>query len=106
MSAIAELLQHAARQLATKVPRRVTVRDLSRRTSDVLNQLEAEGTSALITHRGVPRFVIVPIDSDQVSHLILTGAPGLFTDAIAEGELALKQRKVKAPLGQQPALSP
>ena len=97
MSVITELLCSAADQLAAKIPRRVTARDLSRHTSDVLNILDNQETLAFVTYHGVPRFMIVPINPDHVSQLILTGSPGLFAKTAAEGEVALKDRKVQAP---------
>lgn len=97
MSIITELLQTAAGKLGTKVPRQVTVRDLSRQTSSVLTAIQAENTSALITYRGVPRYIIAPIDPDQLTSLILAGSPGIFADAVREGEEALKEGKVEAP---------
>ena len=97
MAVLTDLIQGTAERLAGKMPKRVNVRELSRATTQVLTTLRDEGTSALITYRGVPRFIIMPIDSDHVSELILAGAPGIFTQAVSEGEQALKELKVQAP---------
>ena len=55
--------------------RRFSVRQLSRETSTVLSWVHDTGRPAVITHRGLPAFVIVPVDEDRLTAWILKSTP-------------------------------
>lgn len=85
-----QLLQGVDEQAATELPRRVSTRDLSRNTADVLARLHREPRSAVITYRGVPSFLLVPIDRGKLSSLLLSISPQLDAD-IADAHEALER---------------
>lgn len=97
MSVITQLLQAAADQLGQRVPKQVSIRQLSRQTTHVLSTIAEEKTSALVTFRGVPRYLLVPIDPDRITALLLSGAPGVFSNAVEDGEAALEAGMIEAP---------
>ncbi len=90
MNLTERLLRVAEKTVVDQIPHRVTMRDLSRETPKVLSQIRASNSTAIVTYRGVPSFLVVPINPDEFSALLLASAPELFTDAIEDGELELK----------------
>lgn len=71
---LAGMLQSAVTAAARQMPIRVNTRDLSRHTTQVLGTLKQSGGSAVITHRGVPSFILVPIAVDVLPELLLSSA--------------------------------
>lgn len=70
-SPVARLLQGVMQKVASKLPWRISTRDLSRHTTKFLGQLQDEQRAGLITYRGIPSFLVVPIDqSDVFTHLM------------------------------------
>lgn len=63
----------------------VSARDLSRHTSEFLDQLEASGAPVIVYRRNRPIGVIFPIDADVVEDYILANAPSVV-DSLREAE--------------------
>lgn len=88
-----QLAQNSTKWLKGK-PVRIGARQLSRETASVLSRLY-EGRGELlgvVTFRGVPRFLLVPIDQDELLNLALAGVPDLETD-VKEAHAALAEGK-------------
>lgn len=68
-------------KLSTKVyeqlPATITIRDLSRKTTKVLREIGDQQRAGIITYRGVPQFLLLPIEPALIHSLLLAGAPGL-----------------------------
>jgi prevent-host-death family protein len=67
----------------------VNVRDLTRRTSEVIDEVEFEGHALLVTRRGVPVATINPIDHSALEDFVLANAPD-FDLARAEADADLE----------------
>lgn len=52
----------------------IGVRDLARRTREVIEQVERSGEIALVTKHGRPSVAIVPIDAERIEDLLLANA--------------------------------
>jgi len=87
---IARLLQGAGRKVAERVPWRISTRDLSRHTTKVLAKLHKDQRAAVITYRGLPSFLVLPIDRNDFLTFLLSHSPELEEDdeEAARAELA------------------
>ena len=76
---IVQLVQTAASRLTDAKPVRVGVRELSRATSNVLSSLYDHRSSevGVVTFRGIPRFLLLPIDPDELTSLALSATDAL-----------------------------
>jgi hypothetical protein len=92
VSPIAQLVQGLSEKTSGRMPWRISTRDLSRHTTKVLTKLHEDQRAAVITYRGVPAFLVLPIDQSDVFTLFLGNAPELREDheaaraELAEGE--------------------
>ncbi len=62
-------------QVFTKKPRLVPSRELARSMTEVLGSLQKEEQYAVLTNRGAPSFLIVPIDPESWTSLLVASAP-------------------------------
>jgi prevent-host-death family protein len=53
----------------------ISVRDLGRRPSQVIDEVVRSGRPAIITRRGRPVTAMVPIDPDELEDFVLAHAP-------------------------------
>jgi prevent-host-death family protein len=95
MNLVAELLQSASKKAQEQLPWRVSTRDLSRQTTKVLGAVYREQRPAVVTYRGAPAFLVLPLDKDRLSALILGSAPQ-FKAEIDEDEKALAEGRVES----------
>ncbi len=51
------------------------IRELQRRPSEIVEQVEETGRPALVTRYGKPAAVLLPIDSDAFEDYVLANAP-------------------------------
>ncbi|HVE76137.1 MAG TPA: type II toxin-antitoxin system Phd/YefM family antitoxin [Actinomycetota bacterium] len=66
----------------------VGIRDLKNRASEILRELEVEGTSVVVTRHGRPTALILPMDSPEAEDYVLSHAPQIVTSLReAEGDL-------------------
>jgi prevent-host-death family protein len=65
----------------------VNVRELAREPSKVIDEVE-QGTTFLLTRRGVPVATVTPIDQDALESFILANAPE-FVASMREADAAL-----------------
>jgi prevent-host-death family protein len=56
------------------LPWKVSVRELSRQLSKVLTKVKSESRAAVITHRGEPCWVVLPLDQAKFGTFLLSGA--------------------------------
>jgi prevent-host-death family protein len=61
-----------------KVPRKVSVRDLSRHLSRELARVMDESSPVVVTHRGSPAWVVLPLDPGKFTTFLLSGASGFL----------------------------
>jgi hypothetical protein len=80
VSPIAQLVQGISEKTSDRMPWRISTRDLSRHTTKVLTKLQEDQRAAVITYRGVPAFMVLPIDQSDVFTLFLSNAPKLRED--------------------------
>jgi prevent-host-death family protein len=67
----------------------IGVRDLARRASSIISDIEQTKEPALITRRGRPVAYVLPIDSAQFEDFVLANAPEFVEGmAAADAELA------------------
>jgi prevent-host-death family protein len=72
----------------------VGIQELSRRTGDVVEEVERGGRPALVTRNGKPVAVLFPLDEDALEDFILENAPE-FVASIADGEADLRAGRVR-----------
>lgn len=72
----------------------VNVRDLARETSRIADEVE-QGSSFLLTRRGVPIATVTPIDPDALEDFILANAPE-FVASRRETDEALAAAKTES----------
>lgn len=68
----------------------VNVRELARKTSQVISSVQSTKRPALVTRGGRPVAAVIPIDPDVLEDWILANAPE-FTEAMAEGDRDLRE---------------
>jgi len=67
----------------------IGVRDLARRASSIISDIEQTKEPALITRRGRPVAYVLPVDSAQFEDFVLANAPEFVEGmAAADAELA------------------
>jgi prevent-host-death family protein len=70
----------------------VTIRELGRQVSGVVERVRSTGRPTFITRRGSPVAVLLPLDADQLEDYVLANAPEYVAsmraadDAIERGE--------------------
>jgi len=72
----------------------VGIRELARRTSELLQQLEQTGDRILITRHGRAVGLIVPLDSEEFEDFVLANAPE-FVQAMEEGDRDLAEGRTR-----------
>jgi antitoxin (DNA-binding transcriptional repressor) of toxin-antitoxin stability system len=77
MNLISELLRDVGERVSKELPWRISTRDLSRHTTRALAALHTGQRSAVVTYRGVPSFLILPIDQRKLAMLLLASTPDL-----------------------------
>lgn len=95
--AIFKLVKEAMGKLKPGLPRTVTTRALARQTATVLSMLKNERESAVITHRGMPTFVLIPIEVDVLPRLFLAAGADLFDATVDQADDALEASEVVVP---------
>ena len=63
----------------------IPVRDLARRTREVLDDVERTGKVAIVTRQGRPVVALIPIDADDLEDFVLAGARG-YLNAMKEAD--------------------
>lgn len=64
----------------------VSIRELSRNTSSVVDDVARTGRPALVTKHGAPVAAVVPVDADDLEDLVLSKAPEYLADMAAADE--------------------
>jgi prevent-host-death family protein len=65
------------------------IRDLQRRPSEIVDRVDKTGRPALVTRRGRPAAVLMPLDEDALEDFVLANAPE-FVASIDEAERDLR----------------
>lgn len=76
-----------------RAPQHVSVRDLSRQTSQVLTQAQETGRPVVVTYRNVPTWLLVPLDRQQVA-----------SDMVRAAQLADPDTRYRAALDEEAEL--
>lgn len=70
----------------------VSIRELGRQVSGVVNEVRTTGRPTFVTHRGTPVAVLLPLDAEQLEDFVLANAPEYVAsmraadEAIEQGE--------------------
>ena len=66
----------------------VSIRELSRNASGVIDEVARTGRPALVTRHGAPVAAVVPIDESELEDMVLARAPEYLADmAAADADL-------------------
>jgi len=75
----------------------VSIRELSRNTSGVVDEVTRTGRPALVTKHGAPVVAVVPIDEGDLEDMVLARAPEYLTDmTAADDDLAAGRTRAAA----------
>jgi len=87
---LTRLLQGVSGHVFAKPPATVGARTLQRDMAAVLRKLRDDDQYAVLTMRGVPAFLLVPVDQNAWSSLLAATAPDLTyeANAVAKAEAA------------------
>jgi hypothetical protein len=97
-SPLVRLLQGVHASVFDKEPRSIATRQLARNMSEELTKLSEQNEWAVLTNRGVPRFLLVPIDAGSWMQLLFATTP----EFEAEAELGEKSHPTFAELSSEP----
>jgi hypothetical protein len=86
MNLLLQLIQHATSKISDEMPRRISTRDLTRNPTTALESLRHDHRMAVITYRGVPSFLVLPLDRDDMTSLLLGASAELQKDVRAAHE--------------------
>ena len=75
--------------------RKFTVRELSRQTSDVLSFVHSTNRPAVITRRGLPAFLILSIDEDDLTASVVRKAAAGVIQTLDEADRLINGGQVK-----------
>jgi prevent-host-death family protein len=75
----------------------VTIRELGRQVSGVVNEVMTTGRPTFVTHRGTPVAVLLPLDADELEDYILANAPE-YVASMREADKAIEQDEPGVPL--------
>jgi antitoxin YefM len=64
----------------------VSIRDLSRNASSVVDDVARTGRPAIVTKHGAPVAALVPVDEAELEDLVLAKAPEYLEDLVAADE--------------------
>ena len=64
----------------------VNIRELSRNTSGVVDEVSRTGRPALVTKHGEPVAAVIPIDAGDIEDLVLSKSREYLDDLTAAGE--------------------
>jgi len=70
------------------------IRELQRRPSEIVEEVERTGRPALVTRYGKLAAVLMPIDSDAFEDYVLSNAPE-FVASMAEAEEDLREGRTR-----------
>lgn len=77
----------------------VSIRELSRNASGVVDEVASSGRPAVVTRHGAPVAAVVPIDPGELEDLVLAKAPAYLADfAAADEDLAAGRTRPAAEL--------
>lgn len=68
----------------------VNVRELARRTSQVIGAVQTTKRPTLVTRAGRPVAAVIPVDPDLLEDWVLANAPE-FVEAMAQGDRELRE---------------
>ena len=105
MSKLYQFLQ--AISLSDEMPRRVGIRRLSREMPTVFAELQKKRVAAVVTYRGYPQFLLVPLDPDQMPALAWSANPELYEDDMRHADdTLLDDLREQSTMEQEPVPSP
>lgn len=81
----------------TQNPTRISVKDLANATGEVLTQIRDSKRGTVVTYRGLPSFLVLPLGESAVIGLLASRNSEEFSRAIKEGEEAFSEGRVVAP---------
>jgi len=73
----------------------VTIRELSRRTSRVVDAVQETGRAAFVTRNGRLVAAVIPVDEEALEDFILSTAPD-FVDAMRQADEDLKAGETRS----------
>lgn len=73
----------------------ISIRELARRSSRVVDDVVTSGRPTIITRRGKPVSAMIAIDPDQLEDFVLANAPE-YAAAMREANADLKKRRTRS----------
>lgn len=74
---LGHLLRGINSRVFSKMPHQVSTRELARSMSDQLGYLRKNEQYAIVTNRGMPAFLVLPIDPKLWMNLLVAAKPGV-----------------------------
>ena len=71
------------------------MRDLKNRAAEIIRGVEEDGTPVVVTRRGRPTVLILPIDSPEAEDYVLAHAPAIVA-SLREAESDLRARRTQS----------
>jgi len=75
----------------------VTIRELGRQVSGVVNEVRTTGRPTFVTHRGTPVAVLLPLDAEQLEDHVLANAPE-YVASMRAADNAIERGDLDAPV--------
>jgi prevent-host-death family protein len=75
----------------------VTIRELGRQVSGVVNEVRTTGRPTFVTLRGTPVAVLLPLDADELEDYVLANAPE-YVASMRDADEAIEQGEPGVPL--------
>jgi prevent-host-death family protein len=75
----------------------VSIRELGRQVSGVVNEVRTTGRPTFVTHRGTPVAVLLPLDADELEDYVLANAPE-YVASMRRADEAIEQGESDLPL--------
>lgn len=77
-------------------PWKISVRDLSRNVSKVLSRIYEETCPAVVTYRGVPSWVVLPLDQTRLASFLLGNVAQLTDETIRSVDVVQMKKHLEA----------
>jgi len=75
----------------------VSIRELGRQVSGVVNEVRTTGRPTFVTHRGTPVAVLLPLDAGQLEDYVLANAPE-YVASMRDADKAIERGEPGVPL--------
>jgi hypothetical protein len=85
---LGHLLNHVNDEVFTQMPSTWSIREFVQDYAKLLTRLAEDQRYVILTHRGVPRFLLIPLDLDEFTSLIVASASQFSSGDVVDDEAA------------------